>query len=48
MDTPTWPPPKLIALSPSDSTVYSPAIRQIYVAATGNVAVEDELTFKEF
>lgn len=39
---PTWPAGTLLTLTPSDTTVYTPAIRQIYVATTGNVAVEDE------
>ncbi len=42
MQDPTWPSGALISIVPSDSTVYQPSIRQIYVAATGNVSVEDE------
>lgn len=42
MNYPTWPSNELLTISPSDTTVHEPAIRQIYVANTGNVAVEDE------
>lgn len=41
MDTPTWPSGSLTAITPSNTTTYVPAIRQIYVAVTGSVAVED-------
>lgn len=41
MDNPTWPSPKLTTITASDTTVYSPAIRQIYVGSAGNVTVED-------
>ena len=41
MDTPTWPSPNLLAITKSDTTTYSPALRQIYVGSAGNVAVED-------
>lgn len=47
---PTWPSGKLVAITKSDTTVYNPAIRQIYVGTTGDVVVEDvsgtTVTFK--
>lgn len=42
MQNPTWPSGELTSVSPSDSTVYSPALRQLYVGSTGNVSVQDE------
>lgn len=47
---PTWPSGELVAITKSDTTVYNPAIRQIYVGTTGDVVVEDvsgvTVTFK--
>ncbi len=42
MQNPTWPSGQLIGVTPSDVTIYSPAIRQLYVGSAGNVSVEDE------
>ena len=42
MQEPTWPGYNLIAVTPSDSTNFSPAVRQLYVGAGGNVTVETE------
>lgn len=39
---PIWPSGQLVAVTASDTTIYSPALRQLYVGSTGNVAVEDE------
>lgn len=41
MIDPIWPSPKLVTITPSDTTVFSPAIRQIYVGTGGNVVVVD-------
>lgn len=42
MQEPTWPGYNLIAVTPSDSTIFSPAVRQLYVGASGTVTVETE------
>ena len=42
MQNPTWPSGQLTGVTPSDSTVYSPALRQLYVGSSGNVSVQDE------
>lgn len=42
MQNPTWPSGQLTSVTPSDSTIYSPALRQLYVGSAGNVSVEDE------
>lgn len=42
MQNPTWPSGELTSVTPSDSTTYSPALRQLYVGSTGNVSVQDE------
>lgn len=41
MDTPIWPSAKLLSITPSNSTEFSPAIRQLYVGTGGNVSVTD-------
>ncbi len=42
MQNPTWPSGQLTGVTPSNSTVYSPALRQLYVGSAGNVSVQDE------
>lgn len=42
MQNPIWPSGQLQTVTASDTTVYSPAIRQLYVGSAGNVAIEDE------
>lgn len=42
MQNPTWPSGQLTSVTPSDSTIYSPALRQLYVGSAGNVSVQDE------
>lgn len=42
MQNPTWPSGQLTSVAPSDSTIYSPALRQLYVGSAGNVSVQDE------
>lgn len=39
MQDPTWPATALITVTPSDVTVYSPEVRQIYVGNSGDVSV---------
>lgn len=36
---PTWPGTDLVAITKSDSTVYNPPIRQIYVGTAGDISV---------
>lgn len=42
MQNPTWPSGQLTSVTPSDGTIYSPALRQLYVGSAGNVSVQDE------
>lgn len=42
MQNPTWPSGQLTGVTPSDVTIYSPAIRQLYIGSAGNVSVQDE------
>lgn len=42
MQEPTWPGYNLIAVTPSDSTLFTPAVRQLYVGVGGNVTVETD------
>lgn len=42
MENPTWPGYNLIAVTPSDSTTFAPAVRQLYVGTAGNVTVETD------
>lgn len=42
MQEPTWPGYNLIAVTPSDATVFSPAVRQLYIGTAGNVTVETD------
>lgn len=46
MQDPTWPGATLINVIKSDDTVFSPAVRQVYVGTTGDVTVvtEDDVT----
>lgn len=50
MTDPTWPGETLITVSPSDSTTYTPAIRQLYIGTAGDVTVttlsNTTITFK--
>jgi hypothetical protein len=39
---PTWPGSDLVAITKSDSTVYAPPIRQIYVGTAGDISVTTE------
>jgi hypothetical protein len=39
MINPTWPSSDLVAITPSDATVYSPHLRMIYCGSTGNISV---------
>jgi hypothetical protein len=39
MDTPIWPSSNLITITPSDSTTFTPPIRQLYVGTGGNISV---------
>lgn len=43
---PTWPGTTLFAVTPSNSTEFSPAVRQLYIGVGGNVVVltEDNVT----
>lgn len=43
---PTWPSTTLFAITKSDTTTFSPAIRQVYVGGAGDVTVvtEDNVT----
>jgi hypothetical protein len=36
---PTWPGTDLVAIVKSDSTIYNPPIRQIYVGTAGDISV---------
>lgn len=46
MQDPTWPGITLINVIKSDVTLFSPAVRQVYVGTTGDVTVvtEDDVT----
>lgn len=50
VNEPTWPSATLVAVTKSDVTVYSPAIRQLYVGTGGDVTVRTQegttITFK--
>ena len=41
MNDPTWPSAKLVQVTKSNTVVYSPNLRQLYVGTTGNVVVKD-------
>jgi hypothetical protein len=42
MENPTWPAGSLVAVVPSDATVFLPSVRQIYVGGAGNIVVETD------
>ena len=42
VNEPTWPSATLIAVTKSDSTVYNPPLRQLYIGTTGDVTVETQ------
>ena len=39
MQDPTWPSDDLVAITPSDVTVYERDIRRIYCGSTGNISI---------
>lgn len=41
MNDPIWSSDSLVAVTPSDATVYQPAIRQLYVGTGGDVVLKD-------
>ena len=50
MENPIWPSSSLTAIVPSDTTTFTPALRQVYIGGTGDVVVETDagqvITFK--